>query len=133
MKNTRKKEINIMYFEMEMMKQPISYIWTKIYNTLYAKPIKSEQEAKEIGEYIAHKFFPDIDYSKYEAANVSDYGDGYYSISYLLPPRIEKLPDFVPLKEGETREKLVYAKGGGGPWVIIEKETGKIILCSLQR
>ena len=123
----------MMYSEMEMMKQPINYLWTKIYNTLYAKPIKSEQEAKEVGEYIAHEFFPDIDYSKYESAKVSDYGDEYYSVAYLLPPRIEKLPDFVPLQEGQTREVVVHAKGGGGPWVILEKETGKIILCCLQK
>lgn len=123
----------MMYSEMEMMKQPINYLWTKIYNTLYAKPIKSEQEAKEVGEYIAHEFFPDIDYSKYESAKVSDYGDEYYSVAYLLPPRIEKLPDFVPLQEGQTREVVVPAKGGGGPWVILEKETGKIILCCLQK
>lgn len=123
----------MMYLEMEMMKQPINYVWTKIYNTLYVKPVKSEQEAREIGEYIAHGLFPDIDYSRYESAKVLDYGDGYYSITYLLPPRIEKLPDFVPLKEGETRERLVYAKGGGGPEIIIEKETGKIVLFNLQK
>lgn len=123
----------MMYFEMEMMRQPINYAWTKMYNMLYAKPIKSEQEAKEVGEYIAHEFFPDIDYSKYQPAKVSDYGDGYYSVAYLQPPRIKKLPDFVPLKEGQTREILVPVKGGGGPEVIIEKETGKIILCCLQK
>lgn len=104
----------MMYLEMKMMKQPI--VWTKIYNTLYAQPVKSEQEAREIGEYIAHGLFPDIDYSRYEFAKVLDYGDGYYSITYLLPPRIEKLPDFVPLKEGETRERLVYANE-----IIVEK------------
>ena len=37
-----------------------------------------------------------------QPAHVSNYGDGY-----SLLPRIEMLPDFVPLKEGESREKLV--------------------------
>lgn len=123
----------MMYLELEMMKRPLEYGWIKIYNTLYAKPVESKEQAKEVGEYIAHKFFPDIDYNKYEPAKVSDYEDGYYSVAYILPPRIEKLPDFVPLEEGEPREHLVYPKGGGGPRVIIEKSTGKIILWGLQK
>ena len=51
------------------------------------------------------RVFSDIDYRRYEPAHTSDYGD-----RYSLPPKIERLPDFVPLKEVKSRKSLAYAE-----------------------
>ena len=102
----------------------------QIYNSFSAKPVNSEEEARIIGEHIAHKLYDGtdlVDFSKYEETpRIDDNGDTY-AVFYSLPPVKYTLPDYVPVPKGEFREKWVTPLGGGGPTIMIDKATGKIL------
>lgn len=123
-----------------MFYQMISYssmaLWVQTYNLFSAKPVKSEVEARKIGEYVAHKLYDGtdlVDFSKNEEIpKISDNG-GTYTISYSLLPVKYTLPAHVPISEVESRERCVTPLGGGGPSIKIEKSTGKILGWKLQK
>ena len=123
-----------MFFEMVTYSKLALQV--QVYNLFSAKPVKSEEEARELGERIAHQLYDGtewVDFNRYEKTpRVSDNGN-IYSIYYSRLPKKYIVPDHVPLPEGEPRERLVYPSGGGGPWIKIEKSTGKIILWGLQK
>lgn len=86
-------------------------------------PVRTSQQALLIWERIAHKKFPNIDYSRYRVS--VDDGDnkpfiygGMWCVYYS------------PINEnGEIEEVL----GGGGPEILIRKKDGKIVHACLQR
>ena len=102
-------------------------------NIFNAKPVNSEEQARELGEYIAHGLYDGIvDFNRYEPPRVDLDGDNY-SVSYPLHPVVQRLLDFVPLLPGESRERLVYPLGGGGPAIVLDRATGKIVEWRLQK
>ena len=111
-------------------------LWVQAYNPFSAKPVNSEEEARMVGEYVAHKLYNGtdlVDFSKYEEVpQIEDNGDTY-AVFYSLPPVKYTLPDYVPIFEGESRERWVTPLGGGGPTITIDKATGKILDWGLQK
>ena len=106
------------------------------YNIFSAKPVNSEEEARQIGEYLAHKLYDGsnlVDFGRYEKVPQVDDDGEMYSVWYRLYPRRYIVPNHIPLPNGEPRERLEYSLGGGGPQIEIEKSTGKILDWGLQK
>lgn len=123
-----------MFFE--MVEYSKLALWVQTYNLIFAKPVESEEEARKLGERIAHQLYDGtslVDFDKYEEIP-KVYDDGkIYSICYSLLNKKRIIPDHVSLPERDPIEHVVYTLGGGGPCIEIEKATGKILDWKLQK
>ena len=75
-----------MFFQ--MMEYSKSALWVKIYNAFAHEAINSEQQARNLGENIAHKIYDKtglVDFDRY-VIRVSDYGTEWV-IYYSIPPK----------------------------------------------
>ena len=119
----------MMFFEMVNCSKLA--LWVQTYNLFSAKPVNSEEEARMVGEYIAHKLYDGtdfVDFSRYEEKPQVSEGDEIYSVWYRPNPR-----KYVTIVDGEFKEEIGYPDGGGGPCIKIEKSTGKILSWKLQK
>lgn len=106
-------------------------LWVQTYNIFSAKPVQSKEDAKIVGEYIAHKLYDGIssvDFSKYEKTPRINESEEIYSVWYRPNPR-----KYIAIVDGEFKEEMGYPDGGGGPCIKIEKSTGKIVSWGLQK
>ena len=101
------------------------------YNIFSAKPVNSEEEARQIGEYLAHKLYDGsnlVDFGRYEKVPQVSEDDKIYFVWYR--PNLRK---YITIVDGKFKEEMGYPDGGGGPCIKIEKSTGKILDWGLQK
>lgn len=120
----------------QMVTHPAMTLSVQTYNLFSAKPIDTKEKAIEVGEYMAHKLYDGtnwVDFSRYEETPQVSESDEVYSVWYRPHAKKEIIPDCISLPEGQPRERWYYPIGGGGPYIDIEKSTGKIIDFGLQK
>lgn len=120
----------------QMATHPTMTLRVQTYNLFSAKPIETKGEAIEVGKYMAHKLYDGtswVDFSRYEETPQVRESDEVYSVWYRLHAKKRIIPDCISLPEGQPREDSYYPTGGGGPYIDIEKSTGKIIDFGLQK